>query len=253
VPRPIDAEPMLPYLIRPNQPAIREWNYTQVGPNLQADGAINGPCVIEATCTQIPVTQGVCEDNNGVWYGEGSDVEGVPEGGFQLCCQVLDFLVEQGCEPPGCALPIITPLNALAIRNERYKIVENSLQQYVSQEQPCVETTELQFYEINEDVPLPELDYVGTELPLDHLTPVQQRNYDELSAQLAALLASEPACPGDGNIDLMVDALDLEDWRFYAESTGLSSVYDLNIDGLTNEADESIIQDNLGLDCRTGS
>ncbi|MFM8409226.1 MAG: hypothetical protein ACKOCT_03045, partial [Alphaproteobacteria bacterium] len=57
-------------------------------------------------------------------------------------------------------------------------------------------------------------------------------------------------CPGDGNIDLVVDEKDLEDWRLYAESTGLSSWYDLNLDGLTNEADRAIIVQHLGTDCR---
>jgi hypothetical protein len=59
------------------------------------------------------------------------------------------------------------------------------------------------------------------------------------SAQLATLLASQPACPGDGNIDFVVNQQDLEDWRFYSESFGLSSVYDLNLDGLTNTADRA--------------
>ena len=31
VPRPIDSEPMLPYLINPKQKAIRKTNFTQVG------------------------------------------------------------------------------------------------------------------------------------------------------------------------------------------------------------------------------
>jgi hypothetical protein len=44
---------------------------------------------------------------------------------------------------------------------------------------------------------------------------------------------------------------DLDDWRFYHEPYGLSSVYDLNLDGLTNTADRAIIEQNLGLDCRT--
>jgi hypothetical protein len=251
VPRPIDAFPLLPYLVNPQQSAIRKWNFTQVGPNLQANGAINGPCIISTTCTQIPVTKSVCEDNNGVWYGEGSTVAGVPAEGFQYCCEALDFLVEQGCTAPDCVLPGIAPLDAVGVRNDRYKLVENSWKAYVSPDQPCVDTTTTEFFEIDQAVPLPKIDKAGTELPLDSLTPLQQRNFDALSARLEAILASEPACPGDGNIDLVVDALDLDDWRFYEQSTGLSSVYDLNIDGLTNGDDEAIIQENLGLDCRT--
>jgi hypothetical protein len=250
VPRPIDAMPLLPYLKRPDQPSIRDWNFTQIGPNLQANGAINGPCVIGVQCTQIPVTKSVCEDNLGVWYGEGSDIAGVPADGFQYCCEVSAFLEAQGCTAPNCTLPQIAPLDALGIRNRSYKIVQNSFKEFVSQAEPCVDTAQTEFYEIDEAVPVPKLDGFGTALPLDRLTPLQQQNYDALSAQLAALLASQPDCPGDGNIDLMVDQRDLDDWRFYEQSTGLSSVYDLNIDGLTNGNDESIILSNFGLDCR---
>lgn len=249
VPRPIDSEPFLPYLQNPDQGPIRKWNFTQVGPNLQANFAINAPCTISSSCTQIPVTKSVCEDNNGVWWGEGHDApetEGIPEDGFQYCCQVQQFL----CEDPDCVPFTLQPLNSIGIRNKRYKIVQNTSKLYVSQSDPCVDTTTTEFYEINEAIPIPKIDKDGTELPLDALTPVQQRNFDGLSALLEKILSSEPDCPGDGNIDLVVDALDLEDWRFYEQTTGLSSVYDINVDGLTNEEDEAIIQENLGLDCR---
>jgi hypothetical protein len=249
VPRPIDAASMLPYLRNPGQRSIRKWNFTQVGVNLQVNGAINGPCTISNSCTQIPVTKSVCEDNSGTWWGAGLDPRitgGAPPDGFNYCCEVNAFVVARGDAPYD-----ITPLTAVGIRNDHYKIVQNSLKAYVSQAQPCVDTTTTEFYKINEAVPKPKLDEEGTELPLDNLTPEQQRNYNALSAQLATLLASQPACPGDGNIDFVVNQKDLDDWRFYSKSYGLSSVYDLNIDGLTNAADKSIIRQNLGLNCRT--
>jgi hypothetical protein len=49
----------------------------------------------------------------------------------------------------------------------------------------------------------------------------------------------------------VINPTDLDDWRFDADSYGLSSVYDLNLDGLTNAADRSIIEQNLGLNCQT--
>ncbi len=96
VPRPIDAEPLLPYLTVADHPAIRRSNFTQVGPNLQANGAVNGPCQISNSCSQIPVTKGVCHDNAGTWYGAEPDVPGVPAEGFRFCCDVNAFLAAQG-------------------------------------------------------------------------------------------------------------------------------------------------------------
>jgi hypothetical protein len=252
VPRPIDAEPMLPYVVNREQDGIRQWNFTQVGVNLQANGAINGPCTISNSCTQIPVTKGVCEDNNGTWWGAGNDLMsiGVPPEGFKYCCEVNAFVIAQGCSPGQQGCPYgITPLTSIGIRNHDYKIVQNSLKAYVSQEQPCVDTTVTEFYEIDEAVPNPKLDTADADLLSGPLTDVQQQNYDALAAQLAAILSSQPACPGDGNIDFVVNQKDLKGWRFYSESSGLSSVYDLNLDGITDELDRAIIEQNLGTKC----
>jgi hypothetical protein len=57
-------------------------------------------------------------------------------------------------------------------------------------------------------------------------------------------LASQPACPGDGNIDGKVDALDIQNWTVVSHSWGLSSIYDINLDGLTNGADLTLIGNN---------
>ena len=247
VPRPIDAMPMLPYVTNPNQQSIRAWNYTEVGANLQVGGAINQPCVISGGCTQIPVSKSVCEDNGGVWWGVGADApetEGIPASGYDFCCQVNEFVVAKGSEAYN-----ILPLVSVGIRNDHYKIVENSYQAYISQDQPCVQTTDIEFYSINEDAPHPKLDYAGTNLPLDSLTAEEQSNYNALSDQLAAIRASVPDCPGDGNIDFVVDDKDLDDWSFYNTSTGLSSVYDINIDGYTNAEDQGLIESYLGTDC----
>lgn len=249
VPRPIDAVPLLPYVENPRQEPLRPWNYTEIGVNLQANGAINGPCVISGSCTQIPVSKSVCEDNNGIWWGAGLDdpiTAGAPPEGFVYCCDVNEFVVANDrAEPYG-----ITPLIAVGVRDAHYKIVENSWNDYVSQEQPCVETTTIEFFAIDEAVPQPKLDVDENQLPIDDLTAEQQAAYDMLTQVLADIRASVPDCPGDGNIDFVVDQRDLDDWQHFATTGGLSSVYDLNIDGFTNEADRAIIEANLGLDCR---
>jgi len=61
------------------------------------------------------------------------------------------------------------------------------------------------------------------------------------------MLKSEPECPGDGNLDKRIDQLDLDD---LATFDGLgSSVYDLNLDGQTDDADTMLIRGNFGTRC----
>jgi arylsulfatase A-like enzyme len=242
VPRPIDSQPMLPYLLNPKQPSIRKTNFTQVGQNIQANDGVNGPCVISTTCTQIPVSKSVCEDNNGVWWGVGADdpstagSEGVPR-----CCNVNAYRAAQGQVQYD-----IAPDFSLAVRNDVYKLVQNTTYLYVSQDEPCVNTVQTEFYEIDEAVPVPLLDNADKQLPQDALTPVQQASFDALSAELAALLQSAPVCTGDGNIDGVVDMKDVGNWAYFSASWGYSSIYDIDHNGLTDDADRTLIDANMG-------
>jgi len=79
-----------------------------------------------------------------------------------------------------------------------------------------------------------------------------------VTKSLEKLLASEPhlasnasyaGCPGDGNLDLVVDAADRENWSIFAQG-GQSSWYDFNFDGVTDWADLKIIEQNFGNNCR---
>ena len=80
---------------------------------------------------------------------------------------------------------------------------------------------------------------------------MEQANYKALTRQLDAILASQPACPGDGNIDGVVNGTDLADWNvFQALAQGQSSWYDFNLDGLTDSADHAVIQQSLGTKCK---
>jgi hypothetical protein len=248
VPLTLDAVSMLPYLTNPEQPPIRDWNYTEVGLSLQADGEVNGPCVV-GSCTQIPNIRSICEDNNGVWWGKGNEASfnGVPAPaeGFTYCSQVLDFVTSNGGEPFD-----IQPLVAIAVRNENYKLVENTFKDCSSG--ICVDDTQLELFAIDQPIQTPWLDKEGDELPLDALDDAAQAALTELTERLAALRATVIDCPGDGNIDGVVDEIDLQEWEKFANATGLSSVYDLNLDGRTDALDEAIIVQNLGLDCRSG-
>ena len=247
VPRALDSMSMLPYLTNPAQPSIRTTNFTQIGENLQVGGAINGPCLFSGSCSQIPVAKSVCEDNNGVWYGVGSTAPGVPAGGLARCCNVVALLASQDAG----ALPTINPDFATAVRNDHFKLVQNTTMTYGSASAPCVETVTNELYAIDEAVPVPLLDRAGTALPIGSLSPLQQTNYSALLSALDAQLAVGPSCTGDGNIDAVVNQLDVTDCQSFETSQGWgkSSVYDLNIDGLTDQNDEAIIAGGMGMTC----
>src|SRR5690606_26260846 len=77
--------------------------------------------------------------------------------------------------------------------------------------------------------------------------------YNDLKDKMDRMLASNPDCPGDGNMDGVVDAKDVSEWRRIATDWKLSSVYDFVTgqfrDGETNHLDGTVIQDNLQVTC----
>jgi hypothetical protein len=84
------------------------------------------------------------------------------------------------------------------------------------------------------------------------LTPEQARNYS-LRRELDRLLASEVACPGDGNKDGVVDEVDVDNWASF-NGVG-SSWYDFPgsnedgvsvYDGVTDERDLQVILEHVG-------
>lgn len=253
-PHTIDSAPVLPYLTNPEQPSVRNINFTMAGLNYQANGGSNGPCVIRSACTQIPTSKSVCEDNQGEWWGPGyntgPDSKVVPNGGvgYATCGLVNQALYLEGREQVD-----ILPEDSAAIRDEHYKLVRNATVHYIPETDgfELQETEEL--FEINQATPEPLLDTPDRALPLNALTPELQLVYQGLKQQMDDILGSQPACPGDGNLDRVVDGRDLEEWGRIAHAWGLSSVYDFKIngvfDGLTNNADATVIQNNLGRDC----
>jgi hypothetical protein len=253
VPRVIDAAPLLPYLTNVGQSSIRTVNFTQGSYNIQANGGRNGPCVFSgSTCSQIPISKSVCEDNNGTWWGPGFDTTGanaVPQTsghsssqGYQSCCQV-----NQAKFSLGEAQVTISAQTSTAIRNDNYKIVQNTTQQYNPPPlDNCSNVVTNEFYQIDQAVPLPKLDNPGS---ANQLNPASSSTltaiYNSLMAQLNSILASQPACPGDANIDGVVNAQDLSIWQRLL-NWALSSIADFNFDGLTNNSDGQIIQTNTG-------
>lgn len=251
VPRTIDSAPLLAYLTNPSQTSIRTMNFTQSGQNIQANGGQNGPCVVGggSSCTQIPVSKSVCEDNAGVWWGAGYTDASViappigpsPSTGYQQCWQVNQALYKS----QRAQISILAAVTS-AIRNDTYKLVQNQTQTYVpsTDSKTIIITNEL--YAINENAGSPALDNPGSANQLDpNSSSSIKAIYNDLLAQLNSVLASQPACLGDSNIDGQVNSNDLSIWQKLL-AWALSSIADFNFDGLTNDADGQIIRDNTG-------
>ena len=205
---------MLPYLLDPGQ-ALRDYNFVQGGLNLQVDGGRNGPCVIGSLCSHTPVSKPVCEDNGGVWWGEGADDPGVIQGGLAHCWQVNQAIYH---DDPGSYDERAVSMGWTtyqAIRNEDFKLVRNRALHYDPVADDGVEVAVEELYRINENAPLPLLDTADRNL-LDNqrLTPLQARNHAWLGERLDSLLASQVPCPGDGNDDRRVDQEDLDNYHW---------------------------------------
>ena len=253
VPRTIDSAPLLPYLVRADQPGIRSVNFTQGGYNLQANGGRNGACVINtviagqtvsSTCSLTVYDKATCEDNAGVWWGPGyTDPSVSPLGhpratGYRSCWQV-----NQAEFKSGVPLTPVSPELSIAIRNSDYKLVRNTTQTYDAAADTGGPVTVNEFYRIDQAVPTPTLDKASLDLIPTQSTwsPTILANYRTLGAKLDTILASQPACPGNGNLDGAVDFLDTAGWRTLSTTWGASSSYDFNLDGLTDGADLAII------------
>ncbi|MCK9512279.1 MAG: sulfatase-like hydrolase/transferase [Pigmentiphaga sp.] len=273
--RPIDGQPLLPYLTNPEQPPIRDLNFTEMGTNFGNPQTTTHPqpCVMEAadTCFVIFPNKALCDDQGGVWYGEGSILADVPVAGFDNCGQVMSY---RQARDPNDAVDVL-PVAQKAVTDGDYKLVRRDRKHYtLNLEDPTsvpetdqqIQTDEL--YRINDATPNPLIDRSDAalamgEVPLAGLTGEQQMVYNTLKAELdhRDAVASYNYqydtlhCPGDGNRDLVVDQTDVDNWTELSrlnlhEGVAQSSWYDFNHDGLTDEADLRVIQNNLGMRCQ---
>src|SRR5690606_18807652 len=147
--RPIDAQPMLPYLVEPSSPAIRTVNFTEMGTNIKATTAEPPPpCVIPSSniCVQLFPQQAVCADQGGTWYGPGG-VAGAE--GLSSCCAVNEDLLAQGEEAVD-----IMPETQRAIRNTTHKLVQLERMNCSTMRLETID----ELYAIDEAIPVPRLD-----------------------------------------------------------------------------------------------
>lgn len=266
----LDSQPMLAYLTNPNQAGIRQTNFTQTGPNIHV--GTPPPCIVVTTgvnaCVQLFPSADICHLEGGKWFGPNPD-EGTVV--FQNCCAL------QNQAPPDVSPVSIVPEVQSAIRNDAYKLVQFTTPNCKAPpgsdgNYPSATTTE--FYLIDEAPGAPRLDKSQNPAPLCADTTIssgvmhncpgmlnqqQAAVYNSLLVSLngqngqGGILNSEPACPGDGNLDKLVDQKDVQAWKSFYDLTSppgmISSWYDFNHDGVTDKTDLGTIQTYLGTHC----
>ncbi|WP_166643030.1 sulfatase-like hydrolase/transferase [Alcanivorax sp. 24] len=251
IPNGHDGVSMLPYLLDPAQPTLRQYNFTVGGLNLQAGGGRNGPCVIATTCSHTPVNKAVCEDNGGVWWGVGADAPEVVRGDLTQCWQVNQAIYQDDparydADRKGMGWTVYQ-----AVRDDEYKLVRNHALDYDIDSDGPIDVYSEEFYRIDQQAPTPRLDSEGSDLLAggdpSSLSDEERARHAELSDQLDAILASPGECPGDGNQDRRVDEADLANLDALVDGgwSG-SSVYDFNLDGVTDAVDRAVISDHFG-------
>ena len=259
----LDAKPLMPYLTHSiqDQEPIRSTNFTQYGENTRATDFVNGTCVIQSanTCTTLFPGQKICEvDYGGTWYGEGTS-QPIPSSypnGFSSCCQVNQYLYSKS---PSSVVAVL-PDNSYAVRNKDYKLVQQTTTNYDPNNPTlgasCLTQTVDEFYKVNE-LPVtlvppqsPALDRPTGNLAnnllssgASSLTYVQNKNYQELQKELTHVIGSAQPCPGDANLDGLINSKDyLEQIKWIGITGGSSTWWDMNQDGLTNDIDISLLK-----------
>lgn len=267
VSRPVDSVGIQAYLKNPAQPSLRQANFTIGGLNQQANGGRNGPCVVgtsPGTCTQIPTSKSVCEDNGGFWWGVGHDTL-VSYGGddtetYETCAKVNQV---RYAADNTAAMYDILPDQSAAVRDDRYKLVRNTFTRFDTAAGNIVKEVEVEFYEIDQakgntvlldKAGASKINLDGT--PKPGWTLEEDQAYKDLDARMDRLLASGVVCEGDGNIDGIVDQADLDNWGRLYSSWEKSSVYDFTghaagspPDSLTDGFDRDVVSLQLGKTC----
>jgi len=262
----LDAQGMMSYLTKVKSPEIRATNLTQTGDNIRPpELSLYTPCVVGPPYNIVTLffpRKDICLKNGGTWYGPDSNslLEGVPAEGFVDGCAVNEFLVSKS------QLPVLSGgLLKTAIRDTHYKLVEvvdPDCSTGNPPEIPRDTLTRTEFYRIDEVGPTPLLDTEANNLlkdgfTVDDLTKDEKKAYKNLAKRLDRWSDTVvESCPGDGNLDLVVDAKDIAGYYQFAAAgdygtgSGNSSWYDFNHDGLTNQADLDIIYSHWGQRCQ---
>ncbi len=245
----LDCKSMIGYLESPEAPAVRNFNFTQTSLAWQFPDTpgLVAPCFSDSVCMcsqGILFSQEKCEANGGTWMPEHAD-----------CCSVVEAQPTCGSTPSQ-----ILASTAAATFDGRYKLVMLESPDCASTQAGATEIA-YEFYDLTtapfHDV-LPNgrgIDYPAANMLADDTSPddcsyLRAANPEAyaacqaLKAEMWNLLDQGEACPGDGNLDRLVNAEDIEnlfDWW-----GNWPTVYDFNNDGLTDAEDLAAILSNWG-------
>ena len=203
-------------------------------------------------------TKQVCNLEGGKWFGDDPDVGTVS---YTSCCDVQNNVPDY----QGITLNLL-PIDQQAVRNDNYKLVRLSKTECGNPSENTVDKVKTvnEFYKIDERIDLPKIDKEGTALCDENdkcpatLNEEQKAAYKQLTASLNDTMHSEPACPGDGNLDKVVNFEDVANWYNFSTNgvvpdgggpPNTSSWYDLNYDGKTDSIDLKMIANNLNRRC----
>lgn len=285
----LDAAPML-HTAQTGASApqgVRSINFAEQGVALkdavQAENRY--ACYIPAgkICTdKIFVSQAICEAQNGIWFGPPDDGSDNPPY-YQTCCAFYNEAAAEGSltlDYNGTPLTVtpediaVQDLYSRAITDGRYKLVRRD-EPDCSVADPKATSTIFEFYEVDNNTPVPQLDRASLNLLSEtpescdpaSLDAQQLGACESLDSAMHQLIASEVYCPGDGNLDGVVDQNDIDEARRYIQSLGESQATMFDFVGApdcdptatrcsdgntTEDEDVAFIQQHLGMVCNVG-
>ena len=277
----LDSRPLLPYLTNPAQPDIRRFNFTQLGtgffqtPLTAPDPPAsvpqrNWPCVLGSSasldlagiCVESLIgNEARCEDNAGIWYGPRDCAD--PD---DPQCQALATNCCDALQMAGNSQDNIQSIQQFAVRNREFKLVMLENEDCTAPIDPSTPPSMRPFPWAEYDVktvrefyplqPTP-MNPAGIDRPQDNLLkdcqlpnpadclpPPLRPIFNELNDELNRILNSELTCPGDGNLDKVVDQLDLDGVEAFRNSG--PSFFDFNLAAETDDLDRDIVLQNFG-------
>ncbi|MES2921774.1 MAG: sulfatase-like hydrolase/transferase [Verrucomicrobiota bacterium] len=236
----LDCEPMLSYLRNPEQKSFRKYNYTELGstvpPNVKTWPSVFTIGELFIGNDFLFNTKELCENEGGKWFGPPY----YDPDQYETCCDVRADVYQN---------LIIQPRDVWAVRNNRYKLVKSI--HAICQ----LGLNPYEFYDLRPKKQPDPLNPLALDNSPDNLlkqnemTPEEKANYVELKGVLEGIQKSHFVCPGDGNLDRVVDEKDLEGVERH---WGEPSVFDFDNSGKTGQEDEDIVTANFGNKCDPG-